>query len=122
MPPAEHFGQRQWVWLISSISYPFFLRLTRPSARFWSGSWYFLSILTISQVCSFVTYLAWYGVGQYHRLASVSDALNVTKLSFSESAAFFVALDLLPSFVVVAICYPLGFLGAHWLIRQPRAS
>lgn len=120
--PAGHLGQRQWVWLISSISYPFSLRLTRPSVRFWKASLYFLSILLVSQVCSFVTYLAWYGLTQYHRLGSGSDAFYVTKLNVGESAAFFVALDLLPSFVVAAIGYPLGFLGAHLLIRQSRAT
>jgi len=122
MSPAEHSGQRQWLWLISSISYPFFVRLTRPSARFWKASLYFVSILLVSHVCSFVAYLAWYGLTQYHRLGSASDAFYVTKLSVDESAAFFVALDLLPSFVIAAICYPLGFLGAYLLIRRSRAT
>lgn len=122
MSPAEHFGQRQLLWLISSVSYPFFLRLTRPSAGFLRGSLYFLSILAASQVCSFVVYLVWYGLTQYHRLGSASDAFYIAKLNIGESAAFFVALDLLPSFVIVAICYPLGFLAAYLLIRKSRAT
>ena len=122
MGPANHSSGRQWVWIISSISYPFFLGWTRPATQFWKGPVYFLSILTVAQICGFLAYMAWYGIVQYRRLLSVADAFSVARLNIGESAAFFIALDLLPSLVVAAICYSLGFFGTHLLIHRSPSN
>jgi hypothetical protein len=123
MAPAEHFVARQWVWIISSFTYPFFLVRTNPGFRFRKGPIYFFSILVVAQICGFVTYLVWYGILQGQRLASAPDALRyMFGSNANESAAFFIALDLIPSLIIAAVCYLLGYFGARTLTRLRPAK
>jgi hypothetical protein len=117
MEPEKYIIVHQLVWIIASITYPFFLERTNPGIRFWKGPIYFFMILAEAQICGFVTYLVWYGVWQYQRLASASVAVDLAIQNINESAAFFIALDLVPSFVVSAVCYLLGYIGTRLLIR-----
>jgi hypothetical protein len=121
MHPASHNGARQFVILIAALVYPPFLMWLRPKTGFWKGAVSLISILTAALLCGFATYLLWYVHFQYKRLGSEFYLFEVLGWSFGESFAFFLFLDVCPAAIIVAVCYPVGYLLSFQIFRRIRS-
>ena len=122
MPPAGHEGKAQWMTLAISFSYPFFLAWTVPKNGFWRGALQLLLILTVALICGFLTYLLWYAYLQYRRLGGEFHLFEALGWTFGESLAFYLYLDVVPTFLIASVNYPIGYLASFGLIRLVRRS
>jgi hypothetical protein len=99
--PEKRSGPFALVCALSAAIYPICLVCTRSKTGFWRGLFIFLLILTATQAVGFIVYLL---------------MTSEIKYGPGEDAAWFIALELIPSYIVAIICFPL----AYWATRLVR--
>jgi hypothetical protein len=100
--PEKRSGPFSLVCAISAAVYPICLILARSKTGFWKGMFMFYFILTAAQVAGVLFYLVKTNEIRYGGVG--------------EDVGWYIALELIPSYIIAIICFPL----AYWITRLLR--